>query len=120
MMRDRISENSKIVGVKLWQPHFNFKTFSQQIGFLTLQVCSLLMRLLSAGPSGECALPFCLLETWRNEAALAALRCAGMLSQECPVLFGFGFERMIGRITHCTSVVMLSDLSGIFLCCLDW
>lgn len=58
MMRDRISEKFNKAGVKLWQPHFNFKTFSRRIGFLTLQVCSLLMRLLSAGPSGECALPF--------------------------------------------------------------
>ena len=55
MMRDRISENSKKL-VLNGGTSFQLQDIFPRIGFL--QVCSLLMRLLSAGPSGECALPF--------------------------------------------------------------
>lgn len=116
MMRDRISENSKIVGVELWQ----LQDIFPRIGFLTLQVCSLLMRLLSAGPSGECALPFFFARDLEKRGSTCSFALCRDVVARVPSTFWFGSEGMIGRITHCTSVVVLSDLSGIFLCCLDW
>lgn len=100
MMRDRISENSKIVGVELWQPHFNFKTFSQELASWLCRSAVYWCGCCRLAQAGSAPCHFFSLETWRNEAALAALRCAGMLSQECPVLFGFGSEGMIAWEDH--------------------